>query len=749
MFLMKMVLMNVVFDESGVWWKWCLMKVVFDESGVWWKWCLMKVVWDESGLRWKWFEMKVVWDESGLRKSDDFITILMKLYLTIQRGPLWHERESEGSWHERSGKRGDGELHEQACNRPCEHLARCENPEINDEDDSKWPHNLRMSHANVPHLEKVCSNLRQQLKRKPEDRGPRCEYVDIGNVYDCHSASRSSSWKRIFGEFTCNQKSATTNSKTIVRCDKKVVQGSERNPRYFRNRLARKFLEKDNSVDWPSRSFFNSESRCILRFRVVHRERMEKKIDWFIVHPNVENWIEPTGRRRSSSGKKSKDSLHCSSSPRSRIWWLRYNCEPEQVPGRIIFMSMCNDIVWWIKETMNCDLGFSEPWQDIKKDSRTERGRFLGLDRRRNGAELTRANRMENGIVSLRTWCSTSVKVDIPYSVDQVLWNEELCEAKEKENCPYTSVVTNDTAEVVLRTIISVNQPSIPRAVADMCDELACRISGCAERTGKLVAQKTSDTMVMPTEASTTNRTPRTNDKVQGNLLHDYERKFANLPDHLQLIKLCSNVSITNTVAKGQYFTTLRCGTWQIERFMWRSHFTSRQRIQSKRMDPWEHEDRSSFGGGSQSPSRPLRNRDHDQLLIWRWNLFLGDDREWNKQTHDGNDGGNPRDPHRWYWRQYMETCCWSKTKTNINQRLRCHIICVSGLTWNQVRTTRVVSKCQKKKIRLLRHDPSVLREEDGAVEFRISAPMFRSEFTASQNWSIRTWLNYLQKRWS
>ena len=31
------------------------------------------------------------------------------------------------------------------------------------------------------------------------------------------------------------------------------------------------------------------------------------------------------------------------------------------------------------------------------------------------------------------------------------------------------------------------------------------------------------------------------------------------------------------------------------------------------------------------------------------------------------------------------------------------------------------------KMIRLLRHDPTVLREEDGAVEFRILAPMFRS----------------------
>ena len=45
-----------------------------------------------------------------------------------------------------------------------------ENLDINDEDDSKWPHNYRISRADVPNLEKVYSNLRQQLKRKPEDK---------------------------------------------------------------------------------------------------------------------------------------------------------------------------------------------------------------------------------------------------------------------------------------------------------------------------------------------------------------------------------------------------------------------------------------------------------------------------------------------------------------------------------------------------------------------------------------------------
>ena len=49
---------------------------------------------------------------------------------------------------------------------------------------------------------------------------------------------------------------------------------------------------------------------------------------------------------------------------------------------------------------------------------------------------------------------------------------------------------------------------------------------------------------------------PRTNETVQGNLLRDCERKFANLADHLSLIKLCSNVGSTKTVTKGHCVTT-------------------------------------------------------------------------------------------------------------------------------------------------------------------------------------------------
>ena len=116
---------------------------------------------------------------------------------------------------------------------------------------------------------------------------------------------------------------------------------------------------------------------------------------------------------------------------------------------------------------------------------------------------------------------------------------------------------SDETVEVVFCTIISVNQLSIYGAEADMCEELAWETSKCSEDTGRPLAPNDSETMVMPTELSTTNQTPPTDERVQGDLLRDYEQKFANLPVHLKLTKLCSNAGLANTVENRQYFTTL------------------------------------------------------------------------------------------------------------------------------------------------------------------------------------------------
>ena len=190
-------------------------------------------------------------------------------------------------------------------------------------------------------------------------------------------------------------------------------------------------------------------------------------------------------------------------------------CESEQFSGRIIFMSMYNDIVWG--EKGNEDLGIANSQIEAEYVRRFAHGHwsFLGLGSERNGPELTRTNWMENEMVSLRTWCSTSVTSRIPWI--QCFGTTKFEEVK--ENCLYTSVATTKPSKCSSHKHFHHQSAlTIYEEIANMCDELACRISGCSESTGQFVAQNNSETMVMPTELSTTNRTPRTNDKVQGNL---------------------------------------------------------------------------------------------------------------------------------------------------------------------------------------------------------------------------------------
>ena len=63
--------------------------------------------------------------------------------------------------------------------------------------------------------------------------------------------------------------------------------------------------------------------------------------------------------------------------------------------------------------------------------------------------------------------------------------------------------------------------------------------------------------MVIPTELPTANQIPQTDAEVQGNLFCDCEQKFADLPELEKLTKLCSNAGFSKNIEKGQFFITL------------------------------------------------------------------------------------------------------------------------------------------------------------------------------------------------
>ena len=81
--------------------------------------------------------------------------------------------------------------------------------------------------------------------------------------------------------------------------------------------------------------------------------------------------------------------------------------------------------------------------------------------------------------------------------------------------------------ELILRTLLFVNQLSVYGAVANLCGEFARYSRG----TEKPAANENLESMVIPTEFPTANAFSQTDAEVQGNLLREYEQKFAELPE--------------------------------------------------------------------------------------------------------------------------------------------------------------------------------------------------------------------------
>ena len=239
------------------------------------------------------------------------------------------------------------------------------------------------------------------------------------------------------------------------------------------------------------------------------------------------------------------------------------------------------------------------------------------MDQKRNGAEHTRTNRMENGIESLKTCCSTSVNADTPVFRGSSASERGDLKSKAKGELSFHFCGDDKTVEVVLRTIISVNQLSVYGAAAEMCEELACRISDCSERTGELVAQDNPETSGILTELMTTNKSPRTPMRTCKETCCTTTSNNSQI-FHIIFNKLCSNVVITKTVARKQYFTTLHDAELEKLGGSCRQHtFREKRSIQSQRMDSWENTKIGpAFGGGSYSSSRTLRIRDHGPILV-------------------------------------------------------------------------------------------------------------------------------------
>ena len=76
--------------------------------------------------------------------------------------------------------------------------------------------------------------------------------------------------------------------------------------------------------------------------------------------------------------------------------------DPSEFKGRIIFMSMFNDILWRSEDNERECNANAELVSNLQKDSQQDAGHYSDLDQKRSGILLVLTDHKESGIESLK-----------------------------------------------------------------------------------------------------------------------------------------------------------------------------------------------------------------------------------------------------------------------------------------------------------------------------------------------------------
>ena len=314
----------------------------------------------------------------------------------------------------------------------------------------------------------------------------------------------------------------------------------------------------------------------------------------------------------------------------------------------------------------------------------------------------------------------------IPYSVDPVLRNEEIWQAK-NENGLFMSVVTTKRP----KWFFAQTFPSSSSVSTEQ--QRTCATNWPAE---SLAVQKVQGNLLLRTirrpwwcqqNFSKTNKTPRTNKIVQGTCC-----TIMNENSHIfQIIKgwsYCAPMQVLRKLwRRDSIFTTLDDAELEKLSGSRREYALLRDINTLSKVKGWIRGN-TKIGSALEVAVSCHQGRYGIEIKIHTLfgdrNAFKGDDLEWNKQIRDRNVGRNPKRTTS----MTLDTVPGNRLlkqdrNKHLHQRLllqRSHYITsVSGSTSNQGSATKAVLKCQKRMTRLLRHDPTVLRDEDGSSRIR------------------------------
>ena len=297
-----------------------------------------------------------------------------------------------------------------------------------------------------------------------------------------------------------------------------------------------------------------------------------------------------------------------------------------------------------------------------------------------------------------------------------------------------------DTVDTIYRIILSVNQLSVCGAVAAICEEFEDH----QDRTGQPVILVGQSIVLGEVKAETLvhDEDPR-NDQISS---QQYIQQTEN-----KLSKFCKEAGFMRVVEVGQYFVTQDTGDFrQFQSVACREYTLPRddQASQPKRVDPRNFENWTCIGSHDQFPALGIEIRiesmTQDDSHSWV-RISYGPVKYVTDSIEDNTE--NPADPQEVQIPQTSTSVVAARSKAKAKPQPREF----AGTTTIPLRERRWIDiepskqdlesyDLSKKVVNLLRHNQTLQREEDGAIQFYKINFHFRDHHSQIQNWSDDRW---------
>ena len=421
---------------------------------------------------------------------------------------------------------------------------------------------------------------------------------------------------------------------------------------------------------------------------------------------------------------------------------------PETFTGRILFMSMSNDISCDKKDNEEECVANAKVVSILAKKFGIGQWSFIGP-----GSEKKWYSTEENSPQGI--WDHIAEKMLLEFAESGATTPFSRCKLKSKGHgkLSFHFAADHGTIETIFRIIVFANQLSLYGAVANMCEEF----ESLQDRSRQPDVLKGQSIVLSEINAEV----PLENDipSHQNLLLQRYEERIEMLSQENKVRKFCMDVGFIHVVEIGQYFMTKDTG----EQFFARAcrEYTLPRSDASSQPKGWI-QGNTRLGPVLEVTTSYLYGKHGIEISIW--SLSEDNSQSWVRISHGSNkfviDSNHnntdvPADLPEEQASQLIvkDFAARSKAKTKPQRREPVDlpsIIPMNGRKWIDIEpgdSSLSAYEISKKVINLLRHSQTVQREDDGAVQFWKIKNYLRNQFPQVQYWSDDRWKIMLGSR--